>query len=92
MDIKATKTFLDLNFSQIAWVVKDIKVAEIFFKDTLGISNFSKTVTIRAQDFEATYYGEPSDAESLVSMAYSGGTFSELIQAAFRTQHVSGLS
>ena len=46
----------------------------------MGISDFGKTVTIRAQDFEATYYGKPTDAESLVSMAYSNGTFIELIQ------------
>jgi methylmalonyl-CoA/ethylmalonyl-CoA epimerase len=80
MDTIATKTSFDLKFTQIAWAVKDIKVAEKFFKDTMGMSNFGKTVTIRAQDFEATYYGEPADAESLVSMAYSGGIFIELIQ------------
>ncbi|SRR6266498_2799623 len=76
----ATKTSLDLKFAQIAWVVKDIKVAEKFFKDTMGIRDFGKTVTIRAQDFEGTYYGKPSDAESLVTMAYTGETFIELIQ------------
>ena len=80
MDTIATKPSLDLNFTQIAWVVKDINVAVKFFKDTMGISNFGKTVTIRAQDFEAAYYGEPVDAESVVSIAYSGGTFIELIQ------------
>ncbi len=52
----------------------------------MGISNFGKTVTIHGQDFEATYYGKPADAESLVSMAYSGGIFIELIQP------LSGLS
>ena len=46
----------------------------------MGISNFSDVVTIRVKEFEATYYGKPSDAESLVAMAYSGGTFIELIQ------------
>jgi len=75
-----TKTSLGLGFTQIAWVVKDISATERFFKDTMGISNFSKVQTIRARDFEATYYGKPSDAESLVSIAYSGGTFIELIQ------------
>ncbi len=71
---------MDLNFTQIAWVVKDITATERFFKDTMGISNFSKVETIRAKDFEATYYGKPSDGESLVSLAYSGGAFIELIQ------------
>ena len=75
-----TKTSLGLNFSQIAWVVKDITVTEIFFKDTMGISNFSKVETNRAKQYDGTYYGKPSNAENLVSMAYSGGIFIELIQ------------
>ena len=80
MDNPITKTSLGLNFAQIAWVVKDITVAKKFFQDVLGISNLSNVVTIRVKEFDATYYGEPSDAESLVSQAYSGGTFIELIQ------------
>ncbi len=80
MDAILTKTSLDLKFTQIAWVVNDIKVAEKFFRATMGLSNLSKVETIRAKEFEATYYGKPSDAESFVSIAYSGGTFIELIQ------------
>jgi 4-hydroxyphenylpyruvate dioxygenase-like putative hemolysin len=76
----ATRTSSVLNFAQIAWVVKDIKAAENFFKEIMGVSNFSKTTTSHAQDYEGTYYGEPSNAETLVSMGYSGGTFIELIQ------------
>ena len=73
MDTTMTKTSMGLNFAQIAWVVKDIKTAKSFFQDVMGISNFSKVETIRAKEFEGTYYGKPSDAESLVAMAYSGG-------------------
>ena len=80
MDTSMKDTSLGLNFTQIAWVVKDIQAAVKFFQDVMGISNFSKVDTIRAKDFEATYYGKPSNAESLVSIAYSGGTFIELIQ------------
>ncbi len=80
MDTTMTKTSLGLNFAQIAWVVKDIKTAKNFFQDVMGIHNFSKVETIRAKEFEGTYYGKPSNAESLVAMAYSGGTFIELIQ------------
>ena len=69
-----------LNLAQIAWVVKDIEATKKFFQDVLGISNFSKVDTIRVKEFDATYYGEPSDAESLVAIAYTGGTFIELIQ------------
>ena len=75
-----TKNFLGLNLAQIAWVVKDIKTVKGFFQDVMGISNFSKVETIRVKEFEATYYGKPSNAESLVAMAYSGGIFIELIQ------------
>ena len=78
--IEATKTSLNLNFAQIGWVVKDIAAAERFFKDTMNIGNFSKAEIIRAQDFEATYFGKPSNAENLTSMVFSGGTFIELIQ------------
>jgi len=80
MDTIATKTSFVSNFAQIAWVVKDIIVAERFFKEAMGIGNFSKAEIIRLEEFEGTYYGEPCDAESLVSIAYSGGTFIELIQ------------
>ena len=50
MNTIMTKTSVDLNFAQIAWVVKDITVAEKFFKDTMGISNFSKVETSRAKE------------------------------------------
>ena len=75
-----TKNSLGLKLAQIAWVVKDIKTAKEFFQDVMGISNFSKVETICVKEFEGTYYGKPSNAESLVAMAYSGGTFIELIQ------------
>src|SRR6187402_2894654 len=78
MDAIITKT-LHLKLAQIAWVVKDIETTLRFFQDGLGL-NFSKVETIRVKEFGATYYGEPSDAESLVAMAFSGGTFIELIQ------------
>jgi predicted mannosyl-3-phosphoglycerate phosphatase (HAD superfamily) len=70
----------NLKLTQIAWVVKDIKAAERMFRETMGISNFSKPDIIRLKDFEGTHYGKPSDAESLVSIAYTGDTFIELIQ------------
>jgi len=80
MNTIATKTLFDLQFAQIAWVEKDIKAAERFFRETMGIENLSKTQITRLKEFEGTYYGEPCDAENLVSMAYTGGTFVELIQ------------
>jgi predicted mannosyl-3-phosphoglycerate phosphatase (HAD superfamily) len=80
MDTTATNSSSDLNFTQIAWVVKDIKATERMFRETMGISNFSEAEIIRLAEFEGTHYGAPSDAESLVTMAYTGETFIELIQ------------
>ena len=79
MDTTMTKN-LGLNLTQIAWVVKDIEATLRFFRDVMGINNFSKVDTIRVKEFGATYYGKPSNAESLVALAYSGGIFIELIQ------------
>jgi hypothetical protein len=69
-----------LTPSQIAWVVKDVEKAKAFFKGMFGVSNFSPTGTTRLQDYDGTYYGQPADAENLVTMTYSGGTFIEIIQ------------
>jgi len=46
----------------------------------MGVGPFQKTELIRLSDYEGTHYGQPSDGESLTSIAYSGGTFIEPIQ------------
>lgn len=69
-----------LDFAQIGWVVKDIETAKKFFREMMGVSNFSKTVTTRSEGYAGTYYGKPSNAEDLMAMAYSDGVFIELIQ------------
>lgn len=80
MDQKNKKDASGLKPTQIAWVVKDIGKAKTFFKEMFGVSNFSPTGTTRLQDYDGTYYGKPADAENLVTMTYSGGTFIEIIQ------------
>jgi len=70
----------ELTPSQIAWVVKDVEKAKNFFKEMFGVNNFSPTGTTRLQDYDGTYYGQSADAENLVTMTYSGGTFIEVIQ------------
>ena len=80
MDSIATKTSFDLQFTQIAWVVKDLEKSKTFFQEMLGVTNFCPTDTTRLQDYDGTYYGKPADAENLVTMTYSGGTFIEIIQ------------
>lgn len=80
MDTIAKKPSFVSKLTQMAWVVKDIAVSEKFFRETMGIGDFSKADIISLEEFESTYYGEPCDAKSLVSIAYSDGTFIELIQ------------
>ena len=80
MDKRNKKDIPGLTPSQIAWVVKDVEKAKTFFKEMFGVSNFSPTGTTRLQDYDGTYYGELADAENLVAMTYSGGTFIEIIQ------------
>ncbi len=80
METTMTKKSPGLQFTQIAWVVKDIKASKKYFQEVMGINNFSEVDTIRVKEFGGTYYGKPSNAESLVSLAYTGGTFIELIQ------------
>ncbi len=80
METTMTKKSPGLQFTQIAWVVKDINTSKKYFQEVMGISNFSDVDTIRVKEFGGAYYGKPSNAESLVSLAYSGGTFIELIQ------------
>lgn len=69
-----------LTPAQIAWVVQDVEKAKTFFQEMLGVKNFMPTGTTRLQDYDGTYYGELVDAENLVTMTYSGGTFIEIIQ------------
>ena len=73
------QTSFSARFTQVGWVVKDLKTAERFFNQ-LGIVNFSKAEIIRLKDFGSTHYGKPSEAESLVTLAYTGETFIEIIQ------------
>ncbi len=77
--INKTDTLL-LTPSQIAWVVKDVEKSKTFFQQMCGVKNFMPTGTTRLQDYDGTYYGKPIDAENLVTMTYSGGTFVEIIQ------------
>jgi len=80
MEANFAKNAFGAQFTQIAWVIKDINAALKFFREVMGVDNFGEPVIIRAKEYEATYYGKPSDAETLTTIAYSGGTFIELIQ------------
>jgi predicted enzyme related to lactoylglutathione lyase len=79
MDNARKKVKAGLTPSQIAWVVKDIEKSKAFFQEMFGVTNFSPTGTTRLQDYDGTYYGQPADAENLVTMTYSGGTLRQCL-------------
>lgn len=80
METGFAKNLFGAEFTQIAWVVKDMNASLKFYREVMGIDSFGEPMIIRVKDYDATYYGKPSDAETLTAMAYSGGTFIELIQ------------
>jgi methylmalonyl-CoA/ethylmalonyl-CoA epimerase len=67
-------------FCQVAWVVRDISLAERFFTQTMGIPKFYKMEGISAADTGGTYLGQPGDWVCDLLLAYSGETQIELIQ------------
>lgn len=74
------KTSVDLKLAQIAWVVPDIKAAEKFFQDVMGIPHFDKIENFSTHDYDPTYYGNRSETVSHLSMTWTGELFIELIQ------------
>jgi hypothetical protein len=67
-------------FCQIAWVVRDIALAEKFFIDAIGIPRFMHIENLSAKDTEGTYRGKPGDWVCHLYIAYAGETQIELIQ------------
>ena len=50
-----TKPLLAPAFCQVAWVVRDMAIAEKFFVETMGISRFMHMDNLAAKDTEGTY-------------------------------------
>jgi hypothetical protein len=80
MEVNAAKTLFGAQIVQIAWVVKDIKATERFFREVMGIGDFYKMENFSTKEFDPTYYGEPAETLTHTYQAYSGGMFIELIQ------------
>jgi methylmalonyl-CoA/ethylmalonyl-CoA epimerase len=80
MKVADTTISFGSHITQIAWVVPDIKAAEKFFKDVMGIPRFDKLENFSTRDFDPTYYGKPGETVSHVCMTWAGGSFIELIQ------------
>jgi len=75
-----TKPIIAPAFCQVAWVVRDIAVAEKFFIETMGISRFMHMDNLAAKDTEGTYMGKPGNWVCHLHIAYAGNTQIELIQ------------
>ena len=75
-----TKSVIAPGFCQVAWVVKDIRLAEKFFVETMGIRRFMRMENLSAKDTEGTYLGKPGNWVCHLYLAYAGDTQIELIQ------------
>ena len=80
MQSSFAQTSFGSNFSQVAWVVRDIQTTQDFFQTVIGINNFVKLENLSAQELEGTYYGAPGNFVFHLYMAYSGESLIELIQ------------
>jgi len=68
------------HFVQVAWVVRDINVAEAFFRKVMGIPKFLRINNVSAKDTHGTFMGQPADWVINVAIAYAGATQIEIIQ------------
>ncbi len=80
MDNLSNITSSQLKLVQFGWVIQDMENAKTLFQNLLNTNNFSQPMTTKLNQFQATYYGQPSNGINLVSMAYVNGMFLELIQ------------
>jgi hypothetical protein len=67
-------------FCQICWLVKDIKMAEKFFVETIGVPKFMHFESLKAGETEGIYRGKTGNWEFKLYIAYAGDTQIELIQ------------
>ena len=67
-------------FCQICWLVKDIKAAERFFVETIGIPKFMHFESLKADETEGKYRGASGNWDFKLYIAYAGETQIELIQ------------
>ena len=72
------------GLEQVAFVVRDLSVAQRFFGQNLGISRFYVIEHFGSRATETTYRGRPVEHDFTIALAYSGDTQIELIQ------HLSG--
>ena len=68
---------LGTRFGQVAWVAPDIRAAERFFRETLGVPGVAKLEHVRADDTGGTYRGQPGDFVFHQYMAHSGDVLLE---------------
>lgn len=76
---KLTDTLGKLELAQIGWVVPDIHAALKFLQKTLRI-DFPKPERYDGEQLNIKYYGHVVPGDGLMSQAYNGSAFIELIQ------------
>lgn len=76
---KLTDTLGKLELAQIGWVVPDIHAALKFLQKTLRI-DFPKPERYDGEQLNIKYYGYVVPGDGLMSQAYNGSAFIELIQ------------
>lgn len=76
---KLNDTLGKLELAQIGWVVPDINAALKFLQRTLRI-DFPEPERYDAEELSIRYYGSVVPSDGLMSQAYNGSTFIELIQ------------
>lgn len=72
------------SLEQVAFVVRDLEVAQRFFGQSMGISRFYVIDHFGSHATDTTFRGVPAKHDFSISLAYSGNTQIELIQ------HLSG--
>ncbi len=80
METYFAKSLFGGQFSQVAWVVKDIQATEKFFKEVIGVRDFVKLENLSAQSLQGTHYGKPAEFSFHLYLGYSGDSMIELIQ------------
>lgn len=65
------------RFGQVAWVVPDIRAAETFFRDALGVPGFAKMEHLQARDLHGMYRGRPTSrsTSTIIGVTAAGDEF-----------------
>lgn len=84
MDSRSPLLAVGISLEQVAFVVRDLRAAQRFFGDKMGVPRFYVIEDFGKIATEKTFRGRPAEHNFSIALAYSGNTQIELIQ------HLSG--